>query len=758
MNVRTIQEEYPQLRGREQVENHAAVVDLDTYRCDTSKCKHIGEKLQKTLRELSNIKYALDRSAIVAIADATGRISYVNEKFCELSKYERSELIGKNYRLLNSGYHPLEFFQHLWTTICSGQVWKGEIKDRAKDGNCYWVDTTIVPFLNEEGQPFQYLSIQFDISERKQVEEALRESENRYRTLVNLSPVGIFSTDERGQFLDVNLRWCEMAGLTAKEAAGEGWVQSIHPEDRQRMLTDWYRAVQKQLPFKSAEYRLLRPDGITTWVFAQAVAETGPGGNTIGYVGTIADITERKQAEEQLRYHAWHDPLTGLPNRAMFLHCLENAIARSQQQCDRLFAVLFLDLDRFKTINDSLGHLVGDKLLCGVANRLLSCLRSHDTFARLGGDEFTILLENIGDVTDAIRIAQRIQKQLSQPFDLEGHEVFTSASIGIVLCGSPPDRYGNPTYPLSSLIAFPDSSATVLRDADTAMYQAKSQGGTGHYAVFNPTMYAHALALLQLENDLKRAVKTCEEFVLHYQPIVDVKTGTVKGFEALVRWQHPTRGTISPLEFIPLAEETGAIVPLGNWVLLQAARQLREWQQAFPAEKPLTMNVNLSPKQFSHPGLVEQIDRILAETGLSGESLNLEITETALMDENSEFIVSAIRQLRNRGIQLSIDDFGTGYSSLSRLVQFPLTSLKIDRSFISQIGKNGENSEIVWTIVTLAHNLGMAVVAEGVENAHQLHQLKRLQCESAQGLFFSKPLERAAASMLLASQLILVPR
>ncbi|WP_017716700.1 bifunctional diguanylate cyclase/phosphodiesterase [Kamptonema formosum] len=747
MNARPLQEEYSEYsaaRCRENYGSHPNVVELEAYRCDVTQCQHVGEKLHQTLKELSNIKYALDQAAIIAIADRQGTIHYVNDKFCDISKYSRPELIGQHYRLLNSGYHSQEFFQQLWSTISAGKVWKGEIKDRAKDGSYYWVDTTIVPFVNERGEPVQYLTIQFEITERKLAEEALRASENRYHTLVNLSPVGIFSTNARGEFLDVNARWCEMAGLTAEEAVGEGWARSIHPDDRERILLEWYQAAWKHLPFKSAEYRLQRPDGMTAWVFAQAVAETGAAGSTIGYVGTITDITERKQAEEQLRYHAWHDALTGLPNRAMFLQCLQDALTRGKQSRNSVFAVLFLDLDRFKVVNDSLGHLVGDQLLSGVARRLLGCLRSRDIVARLGGDEFTILLEDIRNERDAIKVAERIQKELAKPFHLAGHEVFTSASIGIVLSGAAKSKN-------SSSISSHEKPAHLLRDADTAMYHAKERGGIGRYAVFNQAMYTHALALLQLENDLRRAVENCQEFTVHYQPIVCLKTEEISGFEALVRWHHPTRGLVSPAEFISLAEETGLIIPLGRWVLSQAAHQLRVWQEAFPAAAPLSVSVNLSPKQFSHPELVAQIDLILQNTGLDGKSLHLEITESALMDDDSEAVAHTLYQLKNRGIELSIDDFGTGYSSLSRLVGFPLHTLKIDRSFVSQMGEGGENYQIPWTIVTLAHNLGMEVVAEGVERAHQVAQLRSLGCERAQGNIFSKPLDAKAASALLAS-------
>lgn len=732
-----------------------------------SKCHKCKDKLEKSVAELANIKYALDQAAIVAIADSRGIINYVNDKFCKISGYERSELLGQNYRLLNSGYHPPEFFAKMWSTISAGKIWRGEMRDRAKNGEIYWVSTTIVPFLDEEQKPWQYLSIQFDITERKQIESALRESQHQYQTIVNLSPVGIFRTDRRGKYLDVNERWCELAGMTTQEALGDGWALTLHPDDRPRILAEWNLMLDRHLPFKSAEYRLKRADGQIIWVFFQAVAQTAvTDGSIVGYIGTITDITERKQAEEKLRYHAWHDALTGLANRAMFLQRLEAALEQSQSS-HQLFAVLFLDLNRFKVINDSLGHLVGDQLLEAVARRLESCLRKGDTVARLGGDEFTILLENVSNLADVLQVANRIQKELEQPFYLKEHQIFTNASMGIVLCGSQQQAADfslmveTPnslevmvdTFPKCTLpnpITFHEKPEDILRAADTAMYRSKELGGVARYVVFNPRMYQNALALLQLENDLRRAVETCSEFVLHYQPIFSPETGKITGFEALVRWQHPTRGLISPNEFIPLAEETGVIIPLGYHILSQAAAQLRIWQTDFRQVEPLTMNVNLSPKQFSQPGLVEQIDQIIHFYGLEGSSLNLEITESTLM-ENPEAATSMLSELRTRGMKLSIDDFGTGYSSLSHLIDLPLNTLKIDRSFIKQMGEQGENSSMVWTIVTLAHNLGLEVVAEGVETGFQLEQLKKLKCEKAQGYFFSIPLEVEAATALLAS-------
>ncbi|GAA6618330.1 EAL domain-containing protein [Scytonema sp. NUACC26] len=441
-----------------------------------------------------------------------------------------------------------------------------------------------------------------------------------------------------------------------------------------------------------------------------------------------AEITDRKRVESQLHHAAFHDALTGLPNRALFIDRLRSALKQAKQHMDYLFAVLFLDLDGFKTINDSLGHLVGDQFLIAIATRLKVCLRPRDTVARLGGDEFTVLLEELQDISDAFHIADRIHQALSLPFHLDGQEVFTTASMGIALS-----------------VGY-DRPEDLLRDADTAMYRAKALG-RGRYELFNPGMYANAVARLQLETDLRRALDR-QEFQVYYQPIVSLTSGRITGFEALIRWQHPERGLVSPLDFIPVAEETGLIVAIGYWVLHEACLQMQAWRVRHRSNSLKKISVNLSIKQFSQPDLIEQIVRILHQTSLDASSLVLEITESVIM-ENSDRTTTLLLQLQNLGIKLSIDDFGTGYSSLGRLHSFPIHGLKIDRSFVSPINSNGRNLEIIETIVTLAQKLGCEVTAEGVETASQLALLRWLNCEYGQGYFFSHPLDSLAAEALI---------
>ncbi len=437
----------------------------------------------------------------------------------------------------------------------------------------------------------------------------------------------------------------------------------------------------------------------------------------------------RRQAEAQLAHDALHDALTGLPNRALLLQRLEAAIQTATQIPAYQFAVLFIDLDRFKLVNDSLGHTIGDVFLRAIAQRLLYCLRDQDLVARFGGDEFAVLIEPIQDQQEAIQIAERILDTLCTSFNLKGHHLFASASVGIVI-GS----------------AQCQQAMDLLRDADLAMYRAKANG-RGGYALFNQELHTQTLKLLQLESDLRLALVR-QEFTLYYQPIMHLDTMQVIGFEALVRWQHPQKGLLAPGEFIPVAEETGLIVPLGEWILREACQQLYDWQQAGATRADLSMSVNLSGKQLREPDLLSRIDQILAETALEGRYLRLELTESVLIGDE-ETVLPMLHSLRNRHIQLSIDDFGTGYSSLSYLLRFPIDHLKIDRSFINRMTIDSENYEIVRAIATLANSIGIEAIAEGIEDPQQVDQLKILGCQFGQGYLFARPLATEQALLML---------
>jgi diguanylate cyclase (GGDEF)-like protein/PAS domain S-box-containing protein len=593
-----------------------------------------------------------------------------------------------------------------------------------------------------------------EIIERQQIEAALRVSQERYALAVNGAQDGLWDWNLKTNEVYFSSRWQSILG-SEKQFCNrpEAWFDLVHPEEIERFKVDILSHIEGMTPHFESEYRMLHQDGTYRWMLSRGLAVRNPEGKAYRIAGCQTDITERKLAEAQLLHNAFHDALTGLPNRALFTDRLGHTVERAKRQEESIFAVLFIDLDRFKVINDSLGHLSGDQLLVTVAKRLEDCLRSGDTLSRLGGDEFTILLEDIKDITEATDVAERIQASLSLPFSLGVHEVFITASIGIVLSSTGYEQLED-----------------LLRDADTAMYRAKAQG-KACYQVFDKTMHLKAVTLLQLENDLRRAVQALatlpsyskgyrylemseemtEEFRVYYQPIVSLASGKITGFEALVRWQHPNRGLLPPAEFIAIAEETGLIASLGYWILRSACYQMRAWQERFPTIPPLSISVNLSSKQFLQPNLIGQIAQILQETNLNASSLKLEITESAIM-EDAETAAAMLLQLRSMGIQIYIDDFGTGYSSLSYLQRFPVNVLKIDRSFTSRMGVNGEDSEIIQTIVMLANKLGIDVVAEGVETAEQLAQLREICCPQAQaqGYFFSRPLNIKAAEILLA--------
>lgn len=675
--------------------------------------------------------------------DLQGKTTFVNPAAARILGWEIKELIGKSMHFishhskLDGTFYPCEECP-IYAAFKDGTVQhvEEEVFWR-KDGTSFPVEYISTP-IRENGQIVGAVVTFQDITERKRAQEALRESQERYELAVCGANDGLWDWNLKTNEIYFSPRWKSMLGCKENEISNtpDAWFDRVHRADVERLKVQISLHLRGLTPHFQNEHRILHKDGTYRWMLSRGLAVRDANGQVSRMAGSQTDITKRKQVERQLLHDAFHDVLTGLPNRALFMERLGSAIERSKLNSCYLFAVLFLDIDRFKVINDSLGHMIGDRLLVAIAHRLKTCLRTGDTVARMGGDEFTILLEDINDMSDATRVAERINQELLSPFNLNGYEVFTTTSIGIAVGGI-----------LRNCSTDYDSPENLLRDADTAMYRAKSLGRARH-EVFDTTMHLRAVALLQLENDLRRAIER-QEFQIYYQPIVSLTTGRLDGFEALVRWQHPERGTISPADFIPVAEETGLIVPIGFWVLCNACRQLRDWQKRFSTQLRLSVSVNLSSKQFSQPNLIEQIDQILRETSLNSCNLKLEITESVVM-ENAESATKMLLQLKALGVQLHIDDFGTGYSSLSYLHRFPIDQLKIDRSFVSRMGADDDSTEIVRAIVTLAQNLGMSVTAEGIETAEQLTQLREMQCEYGQGYFFSKPLTQVAAEALIA--------
>ena len=564
----------------------------------------------------------------------------------------------------------------------------------------------------------------------KRAQEALRESEERYALAARGANDGLWDWNIQTGRVYYSPRWKAMLGWGENEIGDnpEEWFNRIHDADRQRVQEEIAAHRNGSTPHFESEHRMLHKDGTFRWMLNRGLAVFDDSGKTLRMAGSQTDITERKVS----------DPLTGLPNRLLFIDRLGRLIKHAKRRKDILFAVLFLDLDGFKMINDSMGHLIGDQLLLGVANRLEKCLRSTDTVARLGesftvarlgGDEFTVLLDDLKDPNDAKSAADRLMKALAPPFILGGKEVFTSVSIGIAL--------SNTAY---------EQAEDMLRDADTAMYRAKSLG-KARFEVFDADMRASVMARLQLETDLRGALER-EEFRNFYQPIVSLDSGQIVGFEALLRWQHPTRGLVGPEEFILVAEETGLIRELGWWNLREACRQMSDWRTGPNGRPDLIISVNLSAKQFLQPNLVVDIQKLLHELSLSPDALKLEITESAVMADPSA-AVEMLQEIKSIGIHLAIDDFGTGYSSLSYLHRFPLDTLKIDRSFIREMQEDGEGMEIARTILPMANNLRLDVVAEGVETLEQVSLLKELHCKYAQGYYFSKPLSAEGTTALL---------
>jgi diguanylate cyclase (GGDEF)-like protein/PAS domain S-box-containing protein len=575
--------------------------------------------------------------------------------------------------------------------------------------------------------------------ERKRSQDALRESEERYTLAIQGARDGIWDWDLRANQIRFSPRWKGILGYADDEIGtqpGE-WTGRVHLDDLDNLRVALSAHIQGTSEYFENEHRLRHKDGGYRWVLARGLAVRN--GQDIAYrmAGSLTDITLQKHTQERLVYDALHDSLTGLPNRALILDRLGRAIEHTKRHSDHKFAVLFLDLDRFKVINDSLGHAFGDKLLAIVSGRLSACLRANDSVARIGGDEFVVLLDDINQVSDALIIAGRIQNTLRSVVAIEGHKVVISASIGVVV--------SEEVY---------DCPEDILRDADIAMYHAKMMGKACHM-VFQPSMRRQAIARMGLENDLRRALENEDqipnEFMVLFQPIVSLSTERVVGFEALLRWSHPERGPVKPGEFIPIAEETGLIHILGAWVLGEACKQVARWQTILdeqPGDASISVNVNISGKQFSSPEFVAQIERAIQESGINPASLNLEITESSLL-ESREPINTELEKIRRLGVNLHVDDFGKGYSSYRYLQNLPISSLKIDSAYVHRLGYEGSNTKIVGSIVSLARSLGMTVIAEGVETEAQFRMLKALDCPMVQGYYISHPVRGEQAGEML---------
>lgn len=604
-----------------------------------------------------------------------------------------------------------------------------EARLRRYQGTVIWARFSLQTFRDEAGRILRYEGVLEDITARRQAEESLRGSEERFRALVQNASDLIGILEQSGFVRYESPSHRRVLGHAADELVGKSFLELVHPEDRALVSAALRALIDQPGEIVTLEYRRRHRDG--GWTFVESTASNLLAHPAVaGIVLNSHDITDRKKSEERLLHDALHDELTGLPNRALFMDRLKGSMERSRREPARLTIVLFLDIDRFKIVNDSLGHLVGDELLKQLAESLTAALRPTDTIARIGGDEFAILLDGARDAADAEQIAARIHDLLTAPITLRGHEIFLTASLGIAVHSADYER--------------PED---LLRDADTAMYRAKSMGPACH-VLFNRGMHQLVMARLQLETDLRRALER-GQLQVHYQPFIDLRTGEVSGFEALIRWKHPRHGMILPDEFLSVAEETGLIVPIGRFVLEESCRCIRELQIRHPEHRRLRLSVNLSNKQFFQADLFDQVRRALLSSGLEADCFGLEITEGVII-QHAESANTRFSRLKSLGIQLYLDDFGKGYSSLNYLHRFPMDILKIDRSFVSRFEEAEGNRAILETIVKLAHQLGMEVVAEGIQTAAQVKKLRSLGCEYGQGYLFSKPVPESEMEDLLA--------
>jgi diguanylate cyclase (GGDEF)-like protein/PAS domain S-box-containing protein len=681
------------------------------------------ERVEDELRQHEQHFRALVQHAsdIIMVIGPDALIRYVSPAFEAILGYSSDEVVGMSGLEVA---HPDDvdvLRRAIVEQARQPRSDRAEARLRERNGSWRWFEV-IITDLNADPSVGGWVANMRDVTGRKAQEAALNEAQEVFRHAFDDAPIGIGLVGLDGCIQRANRSMGVLLGRTQDELVGMSISDLTHPDDRAESSQLRQQLSQNEIDFYRIEKRYVRPDSSTVWASLSVSIVRDMEGQPLYQIGQLEDITDRKVLADRLAFDAAHDAMTGLLNRSSFTERVSDALA---QRGERALAVLFVDIDHFKRVNDSLGHAVGDDLVITVAQRLRASMRSDNVIARFGGDEFVVLCPDIAHADGASAIARRLLDALAEPIALGDDEVFVTASIGIAIAsdGATPE--------------------TLLRHADAAMYRAKN-GGRARFVVFEPEDQGAAVAALRTGSELHRALAR-DELVLHYQPIVALRTGRVIGFESLIRWHHPERGLLAPGEFIPLAEETGLIVPIGAWAVDTACRQLVHWQAVRDAQDKrgkLSMNVNMSPRQLADTTLVKSIARILDDTGVNPNVVCLELTENALM-ENAAIAIDGLQRLRALGVHISIDDFGTGYSSLSYLKQFPVSALKIDRSFIEGLGRTTEDTSIVEAIVTLAHALGLTAVAEGLERPEQLEALRVIGCDYAQGFLLGRPLPAA---------------
>lgn len=688
---------------------------------------------EAALREAEDKYRQLFHNAVAGMYQSTpeGRFIDANPALAQMFGYDSPEDLMENLQDIRQLYaQPSQREVFLADLNREGSVTGLEYQILRRDGRMIWVSQNARVVRNADGSVKNYEGVLQDITARKQAEEALHKSEERYRALVENSQVGVFVNRE-GRYIYVNSAFARMLGYTEDELTGKNYREIFAPEDLSAADERFQRRLRGEHVPNDYETRLLHKDGQTRIIVTISISVLEQHEGKL-MMGMARDVTEQKRIERQLRHNATHDPLTGLPNRTLFVEKLQRAMQYGRGGNDSDYAVLFVDLDGFKLVNDSLGHATGDQLLVEIAHRLKKCLRPWDTIARHGGDEFTILVEQIRSLDDTLDVAERIHTSLRTPFQLGDHQIFTNASIGIAP--------GHAGY---------QHTDELLRDADTAMYKAKAMGKAATI-IFDSSMHDFARARLRLETELRQALER-NEFRIFYQPIFNLKNRRLTGFEALLRWEHPTRGLLLPADFLAVAEDAGMLVAIGWWVLHEACRQVALWQRTLPGADALSISVNIADRQLTHADLPVRVAEALQQSGLDPGKLNLEITENVFI-VNPAHAGNVLRRLKTLGVNLHMDDFGTGYSSLSYLSQLPLDTLKIDRSFVSDIQENKTHLSVVKTIVQLAKDLGMSAVAEGIESYKQAKMLNKIGCPSGQGLFFAGAMPAHEAEDFIAAQ------